>query len=348
MNDVPVISIIIPVYNVALYLRECLDSVLAQTFTDWEAICVDDGSTDGSGAILDEYAAKDKRFRIIHQKNSGVSAARNAALDVACGEWVGFMDADDSWEKNWLKEVSSAVDENLDWIRTGWTDYDSVESVQKFTLQELTERKFFDEKALEIGWRAISRCSCPFVNLYRRNALRNVRFPKGIRFREDALFSYEAAAVCSGLAIIPCVGYLRRVHDGSATYSPRRRNDTINLLEGYLHLWRKVFVEGGRYATIGIVEASTHWVRKDVREWFALCMDRTIGDGWKVWKLLRKLLYVGAISQVGVGGRFDKLRWKMYLATGIGRILFINKFNLFGMRRKDRVSHGKCNNIRNI
>ena len=81
-------SIIIPVYNVAPYLRECLDSVLAQTLTDWEAICVDDGSTDGSGAILDEYAARDQRFRIIHQPNSGVSAARNVALDMVRREWI--------------------------------------------------------------------------------------------------------------------------------------------------------------------------------------------------------------------------------------------------------------------
>jgi len=72
----PFFSIIIPVYNVAPYLRECLDSVLAQTFTDWEAICVDDGSTDGSGAILDEYAAKEPRIKVIHPKNAGVGAAR--------------------------------------------------------------------------------------------------------------------------------------------------------------------------------------------------------------------------------------------------------------------------------
>ena len=91
----PFFSIIIPVYNVAPYLRECLDSVLAQTFTDWEAICVDDGSTDGSGAILDEYAAKDNRFRVIHQQNAGVSVARNTALSRIRGEWFLFLDGDD-------------------------------------------------------------------------------------------------------------------------------------------------------------------------------------------------------------------------------------------------------------
>lgn len=98
-------SIIIPVYNAAPYLRTCLDSVLAQTFADWEAICVDDGSTDGSGAILDEYAAKDPRFRVVHQANGGEGAARNAALSVAKGEWVVFLDSDDLIKEDLLQFV---------------------------------------------------------------------------------------------------------------------------------------------------------------------------------------------------------------------------------------------------
>ncbi len=96
-------SIIIPVYNVAPYLRECLDSVLAQTFTDWECICVDDGSTDGSGEILDEYAAKDKRFVVVHKANAGVSEARNSALRMAKGEWIWFVDSDDRIKSNALE-----------------------------------------------------------------------------------------------------------------------------------------------------------------------------------------------------------------------------------------------------
>ena len=106
----PKFSIIIPVYNVAPYLRECLDSVLKQTFTDWEAICVDDGSTDGSGTILDEYATKDKRVRVIHQANAGVSAARNRALEEIEGEWVGFLDADDVYRMNALDVCRGAIE----------------------------------------------------------------------------------------------------------------------------------------------------------------------------------------------------------------------------------------------
>lgn len=89
-------SIIIPVYNVQGYLCECLDSVLAQTCTDWEACCVDDGSRDGSGVLLDEYARRETCFKVIHQPNAGSSAARNRGLDQVSGEWVWFVDADDT------------------------------------------------------------------------------------------------------------------------------------------------------------------------------------------------------------------------------------------------------------
>ena len=91
----PQISIIVPVYNVEPYLRKCIDSILAQTFTDFECILIDDGSPDNCPAICDEYAAKDSRIIVIHQKNAGVSAARNAGLDIARGEWIGFVDSDD-------------------------------------------------------------------------------------------------------------------------------------------------------------------------------------------------------------------------------------------------------------
>lgn len=110
----PVFSIIIPVYNVAPYLRECLDSVLAQNFPDWEAICVDDGSIDESGAILDEYAAKDKRFRVIHKENGGVSSARNVGLDTARGAWVWFVDGDDMIHPNAMEHIKCVLDANRD------------------------------------------------------------------------------------------------------------------------------------------------------------------------------------------------------------------------------------------
>ena len=91
----PKFSIIIPCYKVEKYIRECLDSVLSQKIISWEAICTDDGSPDGTGEILDEYSARDSRIKVIHQKNAGLSAARNAAMAIATGEWFLYLDSDD-------------------------------------------------------------------------------------------------------------------------------------------------------------------------------------------------------------------------------------------------------------
>lgn len=96
----PRISIIVPVYNVDKYLSQCLDSILAQTYLDFEVLLVDDGSTDGSGTICDNYALKDSRIQVFHKTNGGVSSARNLGLDNASGEWVVFVDSDD-----WLSEI---------------------------------------------------------------------------------------------------------------------------------------------------------------------------------------------------------------------------------------------------
>lgn len=91
----PLISVIIPVYNVEKYLRRCLDSVIAQTYQKLEIICVDDGSIDDSGKICDQYAVRDARIKVIHQENQGLSAARNRGIDAADGEYIAFVDSDD-------------------------------------------------------------------------------------------------------------------------------------------------------------------------------------------------------------------------------------------------------------
>ena len=94
MNN-PKVSVIVPVYNVEKLLQRCIDSILAQTFTDFELLLIDDGSKDKSGEICDEYAAKDSRIRVFHKQNGGVSTARNIGIDKAQGEWIYFVDSDD-------------------------------------------------------------------------------------------------------------------------------------------------------------------------------------------------------------------------------------------------------------
>ena len=105
----PVVSFIVPVYKVAAYLPACVDSILAQQGTSFEVILVDDGSPDNSGQVCDDYAEKDARVRVIHQENAGVSAARNAGLDAARGQWVCFVDGDDWLAPDFLAVFCSCL-----------------------------------------------------------------------------------------------------------------------------------------------------------------------------------------------------------------------------------------------
>ena len=106
----PLISVIMPVYNPGRYFRAAVDSVLAQTLTDFELLLIDDGSTDGSGAICDEYAARDLRVRVKHGRNGGICASRNAGLDLAQGDWLAFCDHDDCVEPDWLATLHEAAE----------------------------------------------------------------------------------------------------------------------------------------------------------------------------------------------------------------------------------------------
>ena len=129
----PKISIIIPVYKVEEYLPACLDSVLAQTFTDWEAICVNDGSPDNCGTILAEYAQKDSRIKVITQDNQGVSVARNKAMENATGEYICFLDSDDELAPTFFQKMHQAItDTNSDIV---WCDFQQGEVKQPWQEQ---------------------------------------------------------------------------------------------------------------------------------------------------------------------------------------------------------------------
>lgn len=109
----PLISIIVPVYNSVSTLNRCLDSILNQTFSDWELLLIDDGSTDRSTELCDQYASKDQRIKVFHKKNGGVSSARNIGLSHAKGEWITFVDSDDEIPKNTFTDECRYFKEDL-------------------------------------------------------------------------------------------------------------------------------------------------------------------------------------------------------------------------------------------
>lgn len=119
----PKISIIVPVYNTSDYLADCLDSIAAQTFKDFEVLMVNDGSTDNSATICDKYQIIDNRFRLIQQSNSGISAARNKGIDEAKGEYIAFIDSDDIVRNNYLSELICNMDENTQIVQCSYSRF---------------------------------------------------------------------------------------------------------------------------------------------------------------------------------------------------------------------------------
>ena len=211
----PKFSIIIPVYNVAPYLRECLDSVLAQTFADWEAICVDDGSTDGSGAILDEYAVRDGRFRVIHQANAGVSAARNAALDAAKGEWFLFLDGDDMFRPDALEHFSQVIGGNrCDAILVQpYCESLSRDEVVKTEPFEVIQQM---QNGVHLMTGEISANGYVMGRVYKTKVFGTLRFQVGVGMSEDVLFWSKAIGVPAEWVAVKGSYYFYRQREGSA------------------------------------------------------------------------------------------------------------------------------------
>lgn len=231
----PFFSIIIPVYNVAPYLRECLDSVLAQTFTDWEAICVDDGSTDGSGAILDEYAARDSRFRVIHQPNAGVSAARNNGMFLAKGWYITFCDADDMYYPQWLKVAYSVIARtNVDLLRMSYVSgkrYDAPCSVEEPDLDEVdvvTDKN----DIVAWGWLELLKGGFSVLLFIRRELINDTRiFPEGMRVKEDNIFCLKIIQRVKNICQVDYRGYYYRDRESSAVHQSLPFRDSTRFFD---------------------------------------------------------------------------------------------------------------------
>lgn len=180
------ISIIIPVYQVAAYLERCVESIIKQTYSELEILLVDDGSTDGSGTKCDELAARDQRIRVIHEKNAGVSAARNAGLDAARGELIAFCDADDYTEPDMYGHLAGLLQQNssADMAAcSGWYEYG--EHAGKPFEEPESEVCLGSREALRELHRRHFLRAYVWNKLFRREVLRDIRFSEALSFGED-------------------------------------------------------------------------------------------------------------------------------------------------------------------
>ncbi|MDD6812335.1 MAG: glycosyltransferase family 2 protein [Lachnospiraceae bacterium] len=157
-KELPLISIIIPVYNVEKYLTRCLESVVAQTYSNLEIILVDDGSTDNSGKVCDKYQEIDSRIKVVHKKNGGVSDARNEGIDEACGEYIAFVDSDDWVTRNYIENMYAILVKNSCDIAIC-----DVKRTSKGDLKKSTEKLktyFKDEAIKQLLYQKISTSAC--------------------------------------------------------------------------------------------------------------------------------------------------------------------------------------------
>ena len=223
----PKISVIVPVYKAEKYLRRCIDSILAQTFTDFELILVNDGSPDNCGAICDEYAAKDSRIRVFHKENGGVNAARRDGVENSNGEWITFVDADDSLPNDALETLYTNTSDEYDIIKGCYKIIGKQESpTHKPMILGCKEYRS------ETITNSFLHCS-PWASLIYKRLFNDKTFnmPKELAYGEDMIMNIRLAfATNKDIKIIPDIVY-------NYTYNPTGCINTFKMTYDYKVLW---------------------------------------------------------------------------------------------------------------
>lgn len=202
------ISIILPIYNAEQYLHRCIDSILAQSYTDFELLLIDDGSKDASGDICDEYAVKDNRVRVFHKANGGVSSARNLGLDNAQGEYITFCDADDYVGVDWLAAYSEAIASHVDLAIQGYYAIDGDNTKEK-VFAPCHGENIEDKRLLITLLMREEMYGYLWVKLFRRQIIEeySIRFDTQSTFREDEQFFSKYMEYAASFTCVDRVGY---------------------------------------------------------------------------------------------------------------------------------------------
>lgn len=207
----PFLSVIVPVYNTEKYLSTCVDSVLAQDFTDFELILIDDGSSDTSPEICDSYKLKDSRVRVFHMLNSGVGRARNIGIDMAKGQWVTFIDSDDFISSSFLGGLIQplTLDDTIEFVHGGcmnWTSDGTTSCNQEYTLYIGDDPLLVFKQSRGLVISKLFRLSILKAN--GRNC--EIRFDERMKIAEDLAFTIDYISIINKYAFVPEVGYFYR------------------------------------------------------------------------------------------------------------------------------------------
>ena len=285
----PKVSIIVPIYNVEKYLRECLDSLINQTLEDIEIICVDDGSTDNSLAILQEYANNDSRIKIISQENQGQGIARNKGIDIANGEYIQFIDPDDWVETNMLEKLYKFANENnSNVVRFNdniYYDYSGEFKKDDFVKHIKKEYNYDLNKKAYYNWRDFKKGCLTNLGLaswlyfYKTDFIKrnNIRFAPNKR-SEDHLFTDGAILLADKVDFLDEYLYFYRKRSGSAVHTQSYDNfcifENIELLKQFIidhSLYEELKEEFQNYSQVVVGYHYNGIPKKSIKRYESLC-----------------------------------------------------------------------------
>lgn len=306
------ISVIVPVYKCQEYLPDCLDSILSQTYTDLQIILVDDGSPDGSGAICDQYAAKDSRITVIHQKNEGVSAARNAGLARADGDAVTFVDSDDTIDADMYETLANLL-KDADVAVCGYKKiyFDGSHKEILGTGEQLVMDGLEASRCVLVGKHFTGS---PWTKLYRRPLFADIRFDTDLKINEDILMNIQIFQKCRKIVFwdVCKYNYFERAQSATrATDHLKIKRDCVDAATKMLSIFRGTDLEdicSGRlrYALIDLYREglfyrppSTKQERRDIHRQYLEVTRRCAGRNFRAsvnYRFMRHLpwLYVKA------------------------------------------------------
>lgn len=263
----PLVSIIVPVYNVEYYLKQCLDSVINQTYKDIEIILIDDGSTDNSGKICEEYAKKDARIKFFRQKNKGLSAVKNRGIETASGDYIMFIDSDDYADVQLCEKLLDALTEQDSDMAVCHYSYIGDDGELLSTSDFGGYRPFPDSVLTGNDYiESICRygsmiCVVSWNKIYKKSVFKNLRFAEG-KLSEDELIIHHIADACSRIAIISGQYYYYRIRKGSITNTEhlvKRLDNTYALLD------RLNFIKERNYGAEFILELEKEIINDFIR-----------------------------------------------------------------------------------
>ena len=215
----PLISIIVPIYNVEPYIRNCVESILGQTYKNIEIILVDDGSTDNCGNICDEYRSKDKRIKVIHKNNGGLSSARNAGIDIGSGEYLGFVDSDDWIESDMYESLYNAIimhKADMSICGRYVVRGSRITAMSDTEIPEVLTRREALSKLLSDKCRSMQHFA--WDKLYKKKLFDNIRYPQG-KYYEDIFITYKLFSKSNKIVDIKSPKYYYLLRDDSITGS---------------------------------------------------------------------------------------------------------------------------------